>query len=357
MPMRAAMLCFLSMLLWPSVQAGDAARSVRFVAFGDAGVGVPTQHAAARAIAQVCAARGCDFALMLGDNIYPSGVGSATDPQFEEKFELPFAPLAMPVWAVLGNHDNGGGGAGHENRRGKFQVDYHYRRDRASDMWRMPARYYRWSVPAQSDEPPLAEFFALDSNPLASIWPDPDPAYEPLAYGAAQRAWLAKALGASRARWKIAFAHHPYRSNGMHGNAGSFGGKRPPAAQTARGAPWKEFVERGICAQGGVDLLFAGHDHDLQWLKPVDGCGRTQFVVSGALVTPRDLADSNSAAWWQQGGRTGFFWFELREDSLTGAAYLLQGEAQAALPRDAQGTPVAAFEQRLSRGDKPGPLP
>src|SRR5690242_20330024 len=89
-----------------AVQAGDPA-TVRFVAFGDAGAATGAQFAVAQAMADVCKARGCDFALELGDNIYPEGVRSADDPQFETKFETPYEALKMPFYVALGNHDNG----------------------------------------------------------------------------------------------------------------------------------------------------------------------------------------------------------------------------------------------------------
>ncbi|MGH8370725.1 MAG: metallophosphoesterase, partial [Gammaproteobacteria bacterium] len=57
--------------------------SVQFVAFGDAGTGTARQAALGRAMARVCADRGCDLALELGDNFYPRGVLSSDDPQFQ----------------------------------------------------------------------------------------------------------------------------------------------------------------------------------------------------------------------------------------------------------------------------------
>ncbi len=73
-----------------------------------------------QAMADICAVKlgaendperaGCDFVVGLGDNIYESGVTSVDDPQFEEKFELPFEPVDLPFYLVLGNHDWKGSG-------------------------------------------------------------------------------------------------------------------------------------------------------------------------------------------------------------------------------------------------------
>src|SRR6185295_6176435 len=75
--------------LVPGAHATDG--SVAFAAFGDtdwrSGEG---QLKVSRAVAAVCAAAGCDFVLLLGDNIYPKGVGSDSDPLFQESFEKPY---------------------------------------------------------------------------------------------------------------------------------------------------------------------------------------------------------------------------------------------------------------------------
>src|SRR5436309_1190621 len=63
---------------------------VRFIALGDMGTGGEDQARVANAIGSVCSLRGCDFAVGLGDLIYPAGTSSATDPQFDEKFEVPY---------------------------------------------------------------------------------------------------------------------------------------------------------------------------------------------------------------------------------------------------------------------------
>src|ERR1041384_2346550 len=122
-----------------------AEETVRFIAFGDAGAGTGAQYAVAQAMKEVCDALGCDFAVVLGDNIYPDGVHSARDLQFETKFEEPYADLKFPFFIALGNHDNGEDSA--HNRYGDYEVEYAHRKDRKSKKWRMPARYYAFSAP------------------------------------------------------------------------------------------------------------------------------------------------------------------------------------------------------------------
>jgi len=87
--------------------------TLRFIAFGDGGTGSGTQIQVADSVKAVCdAAGGCDFAIYLGDNIYDTGVDSANDQQFEDKFEIPYQNILFPFYVTLGNHDFGGGGAG-----------------------------------------------------------------------------------------------------------------------------------------------------------------------------------------------------------------------------------------------------
>jgi 3',5'-cyclic AMP phosphodiesterase CpdA len=41
-------------------------------------------------------------------------------------------------------------------------------------------------------------------------------------YNRVQRDWLKDALAKSTAQWRFAMGHHPYVSNGLHGNAGAW---------------------------------------------------------------------------------------------------------------------------------------
>lgn len=327
-----------------SDSASGSGQSVSFVAFGDAGQqsgsGPAIQTAVGDAMAKICEQRGCDFALELGDNIYLSGVDSVEDAQWQSKFEQPYANFNYPIYAALGNHDNSTGpGEGSDNTKGDFQVEYHY--SGKSSKWNMPARYYNFSWPETSSTP-VAEFFALDSNPLTAILPDIDPEFNYVTYGAEQQAWFSNALQNSKAKWKIAFAHHPYLSNGIHGNAGNYDGIPDiMPILTINGRPWLDFLNATMCAEG-VDIFFQGHDHELQWLKPVERCGKTQFIVSGAGEFPRPFGDaSRNDVYWQQDEALGFFWFRLVSDQLVGAAYILDENMQ----------PQLAFEQQLDRSE------
>jgi hypothetical protein len=194
------------------IPPGDAppaqAKRTRFIAIGDAGKGNATQREVAVAMRDVCAAKGCDFVLMLGDNIYDAGVDSITDSQWQTKFEEPYHDIDLPFYVALGNHDNGGNliidapGIGNEFDKGKIEVDY----TAVSTKWTMPATHYTFTAGNVG-------FIVLDTNSI--LWGDET-------YGD-QAAWLPSALvEVADKRWIFTAGHHPYRSNGQHGSAGDY---------------------------------------------------------------------------------------------------------------------------------------
>ena len=69
--------------------------------FGDGGTGEAGQYRVGQAMYEVCRERQCDFALMLGDNIYEDGIEVKSRDnvdasyreiirQFDDKFEAPY---------------------------------------------------------------------------------------------------------------------------------------------------------------------------------------------------------------------------------------------------------------------------
>lgn len=265
--------------------------TLRFVALGDSGEGNDAQYLVAAAIESVCAVRGCEFALLLGDNIYESGVDSVDDEQFQEKFELPYAYLEFPFYVALGNHDYGGGGAGYEWWKADYQVEY----TDHSDKWTMPDTYYSF---AYED----VDFFAIDSN--AIFWGS----------GGDQQTWLADEMAAATGTWKIVFGHHPYISNGTHGNAGNYEGL--DWIPIVNGENVETFMEESVCGQ--ADIYICGHDHDRQWLEST--CG-TEFVVSGAGAKTTEIVERDGNATYFQEATTGFLWVEVTAETFTGVFY------------------------------------
>jgi tartrate-resistant acid phosphatase type 5 len=271
----------------PTTSTGSPSEPVRFVALGDAGEANDAQFEVADAIAAVCADLGCDFALYLGDNFYDTGVSSVSDPMFETHFELPYAFLEFPFYVVLGNHDLGFDGIGLEFWKAPYYVDY----TSYSDKWTMPATHYylEWGNVALYGLNTTDIFFGL---------------------GGDQEDWLAQALvdTSPEVEWRIAFGHHPYVSNGQHGNAGNYEGIPDwvPLSEIPRGEFVEEFFDAAVCGQ--VDLYLSGHDHNRQWLG--EHCGTT-FAVSGAGAKNTDLEGRGTTTMFEDDSLEGFLWIEI----------------------------------------------
>ncbi len=268
---------------------------VRFIAMGDGGEGNADQYAVAATVKSVCDSKddehgpGCDFVLYLGDNFYDDGVESVDDDQFQSKFELPYADLDLPFYVVLGNHDYGEWSIW--EWKGRFEVDYTTR----SDKWTMPDVFYSFT----EDH---ARFIGLDTNRLM---------LEDLWGPSGQDSWIQALYADTTPTWNIAFGHHPYISNGQHGNAGEYEGY--DWLPIANGTTLKSFMDANLCGQ--VDLYLCGHDHNRQWLEP--RCG-TEFIVMGSAAKVTDLEGRGNRAFFEDDTVEGFVWIELRDNELTG---------------------------------------
>jgi len=239
----------------PQAEAGP---EVRFFAIGDWGspdadpptAAGPNLQAVADAIAAKCAADGCDFGITTGDNFYNVGVTSTTDPLWDILFVQPFGALGVPFYPSLGNHDY----AQNDYTRGQHQVDY----SAVNPQWVLPSNYYMFRASP-------ATFLVLDTQLIVN-----NISNAPVEQGA----YFAGVLAADdQSTWQIAYGHHPYISNGPHGNAGNYDDV------TDAGIRLKNLFEAHLC--GKVDLYLAGHDHNLQVLQGPSACPGT-FVVSGA---------------------------------------------------------------------------
>ena len=258
---------------------------LKFVVLGDAGTGNRGQYRVAEAVKKHCDNKGCDFVLMLGDNIYQTGADSLDDTQFQTKFEIPYQHIDLPFHMVLGNHDYGSGGAGLEVQKGKYQIAY----TNKSTKWKMPYHYYRYTINQTL-------FIGLDTQ--AQL----------LGVDEHQRDKVSRWISDSNAQWKIAYGHHPYLSNGRHGNAGNYDGARDVAL--VNGQKIKEFSEDIWC--GKVDLYLSGHDHSRQWLQPT--CSGTQLLVSGAGATVTGLPGNNLVKF--QKNSLGFIYIVIQSNRL-----------------------------------------
>jgi hypothetical protein len=169
-----------------------------------------------------------EFALLLGDNLY----GSENPRDYARKFEVPYKALLdakVKFYAALGNHDDPG--------------------QRQYKLFNMNGeRYYSFKPSLTAG----VRFFALDSNYM-----DPK-----------QLEWLEKELAGSGSDWKIPFFHHPLYASGMHGSDEILKKQLEPL-----------FVNHG------VNVVFMGHEHFYERIKPQKGI---QYFVEGSSAKLRE---------------------------------------------------------------------
>jgi tartrate-resistant acid phosphatase type 5 len=253
---------------------------LRIVAFGDFGEqpnrNAGPQNLVARAITAYHADQPFDFGLTLGDNFYPAGLSSPTDPRWTSQWERLYSPMGIRVYAVLGNHDYKNAGS----PRAEMERSNH------SATWCLPRPYFTFTAGA-------VQLFAVDTTPAEETGYDPGGAMD------AQKQWLDRALGASRARWKIVYGHHPVYSNGEHGGRS---GTLPRI---------KSYL-LPLLLKHKVDVYLSGHDHDLEALEPEGGVHF--FVSGGAGRHLRDFERKGCQRW----GTASSYGFTVLETDATG---------------------------------------
>jgi hypothetical protein len=259
---------------------------VRFVALGDTGLGNGSQRLVAKVMQQVCAERGCDFAVLLGDNLYPSGPESPEDPEMDRVFTDVYDEVPLRFYTVLGNHDYGDS---RDAARAASEIAW----AAGQQQMVLPTHTYGFSAGP-------ARFWALDTT--HAFWYG----------GGSQASWLDASLPSATAAWKVAFGHHPYRSNGHHGNAGDYEGQG--WMPYASGGQLQTLFEDHLCGQ--VDLYLSGHEHNRQW---IEACGTT-WIVSGAGARTTPLEDRGNAPVFAI-AEEGLVWIELGPDAMRFAFY------------------------------------
>jgi predicted phosphodiesterase len=205
--------------------------SVRFAVMGDTGTASRAQFDVAKEMARFHSKFPFEFVIMVGDNLYG---GAYTPADYKSKFEDPYAALItakVKFYAALGNHDNS--------------------TERMYKDWNMGGeRFYTFRASpggvAKIGNPGV-RFFALDTTYMDNP----------------QLKWLEAELQKSSSEWKIAFFHHPLYSSGKtHGSSLDLRATMEPL-----------FIKHG------VSVVFSGHDHFYERIKPQHGIS---YFVAGA---------------------------------------------------------------------------
>ena len=202
--------------------------SVKFAVIGDTGTGDNHQAAVAKQLTSSRAQFPFDFVIMMGDNLY--GGNSAKD--YDKKFALPYKPLldgGVKFYASLGNHDD---------PSERFYKPFNMNGE----------RYYSFKPGNAS-----VRFFALDSNYMDDK----------------QLKWLDDQLAASGSDWKICFFHHPpYSSGEAHGSDTTLRNQVEP-----------------VFVKYGVNVVFTGHEHFYERIKPQKGIA---YFIAGSSAKLRE---------------------------------------------------------------------
>jgi len=210
--------------------------SLKFAVLGDFGTGARQQYELGVQMKRVRDVFPYEFVTLVGDNLY----GSQRPQDFKKKFEVPYQPLldaGVKFYASLGNHDA--------------------REQRYYKHFNMDGKLY-YTFKAKQD----VRFFALDSGYM-----DPQ-----------QVAWLEKELKDSNEAWKIPYFHHPpYSSGDRHGSDQRL----------------REVLEP-LFVKYNVSVVFTGHDHFYERLKPQQGivyfvCGAGGKLRKGNIDTGSGL--------------------------------------------------------------------
>lgn len=196
---------------------------VRIAVTGDTGTGTAAEHRTARRMDLLGRDRAHDALVLLGDLVYEDGDAELVDEVVLE----PFAPVlarGAELVPVLGNHD--------------------YRSGEQGRILQALGRTDSWYV---AEVGPV-RLVVLDSERVED---------------GEQTRWLRATLaeGARAGRWTVVAMHHPAFSAGYHGSH-------------------REVRRRWVpLFEGRVPLVLAGHDHDYQRSRVLDG---VTYVVSGA---------------------------------------------------------------------------
>lgn len=270
-----------TILLYSSLGiAASNGNNFHLIAFGDFGEYSPeNQNKVVNLISDLKSRHSIELGLLLGDNFYPYGLKSETDNQFTDKFVNIYQDLAIPFYAVLGNHDYGLWQPGFGDWRAQIALTKSplnpalKKTEGEIRLWNMPSRYYNF-VPRTGSG--LTEFFALDTEPahhyrFNTFEKDGKDSDE---YWFSQLDWLRESLISSTAKWKVVFGHHPLLNDGKHGD---------DTEVLFNSRNRQKNLYTLLCSY--ADVYISGHEHSIQIFQ-ID-CGKLRSrpltqIISGA---------------------------------------------------------------------------
>jgi len=260
--------------------------------------------AVGKAMTETCRTRACDFAIQLGDNIYPDGAdandGKDDQKRMNDLILRPLQPLInenpdLIIYSALGNHD------WKTSRKGvALQTEW---MDKQANFYLDKKGYYQYKMGTLGND---VEFFVLDTNMLLAANPileiplnrdgsemslaeakrknvgelDIAKPHESPVNGEdqVQLAWLKQGLEKSTAKWKVVYGHHILWSIG--------------GTKYSEGHVLRELLLPTLCKN--ADAYIAGHEHDLELLT--DDCTKYTVAKAGEKIKPLPLIISGAAS-------------------------------------------------------------
>lgn len=272
-------------------QAGQFDDAVRLVFTGDAGVrlqvdddvdprSVGVGPEAVAAAAKVACAGACTGAVFLGDNLYKSGINEPDDTAFLRAFAKTWSWIG-PQWYVQGNHDWGAyprlmpwaGKAPHRDRAQRLFRDL--RALSAEDGLNLRGDSHFWATSVGQ-----GRLVGLDTNYLVrrckpgkdAIRCKGDPGKEKpdrIRIASLVERTVSSAFGPV-----VVAGHHPWLSNGEHGEAGAF---KDSGRSLWKGGAFRQVLDDVLATN--ATLYLSGHDHNTQVARVDDD---TLSIVVGA---------------------------------------------------------------------------
>jgi 3',5'-cyclic AMP phosphodiesterase CpdA len=249
------------------------------------------------------------FIAMVGDNFYPKGIQSVSDPVVKEVFLENFGDLKVPFHPVLGDNDYG------DNEivgSLQSQVDL----SQTIPNWAMPQLFYSRII--REGAVSLCALF-IDTQSMISI-PHIDkrsPTESSVLEG--QMNWIESTLSSrecSESTFVVVFGHHAIKSTGKKHKKGKS----------------KAVVDKlsPIFDKYKVDAYVSGHDHDLQFieesLESLENRHIVSYIVSGAASRLRKhpvVVDIPGHRVWAVRDLVGYTIFESAISETTGLPILL----------------------------------
>lgn len=233
--------------------------TVRFIAFGDSGVGSSAQ----RQLAARMTAQTFDLAIHAGDVAYgtPQMVGGGSYAQYDAwMFDIYAAWLrSRPFFPTIGNHDD------------EVDLARPYR-----NVFVLPENGSSATYPEHAER-----YYSFDHGPVHFVALDTEFAFQDSTRRQAQLAWLEADLSATTQPWRVVYFHRsPYSSGLEHGSDLQVRNAFAP-----------------LFERHGVQLVISAHEHNYERSRPwreFGGAAVTYIVTGGGGA---GLYGAGSAAW------------------------------------------------------------